>query len=449
MTRDENEAADAINDRSSTPLLHLGWLKKEDHKEDDADPLMLKFGDLCYHAAVLAGSGAGKSTVVGRIIEEILIKTKGRVVIVDTNGDFRQSHIVLEKGDTAWKKRNQEIDTRFWDRDEFEMRWRTISRIQFAPPSNSSEHAEWIFPPLINWGELPIDWQMDILGLDIGRHHDEIAALYEIQDFVAGEAEPVSPQSLMLHLDFLSRTSKVTEAQSALRARLNQRKSDIWKQKESELDLRSSFAAKIEQRPQLSIFDVPSIIDVTTRDILLSFLLKTIWKVALLDWEEASEGSSDKDQRTPTFIVIDEAHNFVPAEDPADPHALRISQSIQRIAAEGRKYGLFLILATQRPSKVRPGLLSECENLCLLRLRSPIERGLAVDTWALRDDNRHPRLSPLAKYNPGEGLLFGHWTGWNEIPFKTGRRRTKPTGGNLQDTWIPKVKFDPLDDTTG
>ena len=139
---------------------------------------------------------------------------------------------------------------------------------------------------------------------------------------------------------------------------------------------------------------------------------------------------------TPTFLVVDEAHNFVPAEDPVDPHARRISQSIQRIAAEGRKYGLFLLLATQRPSKVRPGLLSECENICLLRLRSPIERGLAVETWALHEDQKHPRLSPLAKFDPGYGLLCGYWAGWDEIPFEVGRRRTKATGGDLPETWI-------------
>jgi hypothetical protein len=134
-------------------------------------------------------------------------------------------------------------------------------------------------------------------------------------------------------------------------------------------------------------------------------------------------------------LVVDEAHNFVPADDPEDPHALRISQSIQRIAAEGRKYGFFLLLATQRPSKVRPGLLSECENICLLRLRSPIERGLAVDTWALGKEHKRTN-APLANLKQGEGLLCGSWADWKEIPFKGGGRRTRATGGNLSNGWI-------------
>jgi len=427
-------------DHSPTPLLHVGWLKKEDHKEENPDLFLLRFDDLCYHAAVLAGSGAGKSTVVGRIIEEIVIKTKGRVVIIDTNGDFRQSHLVLEKDHRVWTRGNQRIDDRFWNRDEFEESWNKIKRIQFAGPIKPPPDGA---GPLIDWGKLPIDWQMDILGVDIGRHHEEIAALYDMMERLKDESDPMSPERLKSELGSAKfhNPEELAQTLSALRARLiRANKLAIWKhKKEDERDLRSSFTSEIEERPQLSIFDVPSILDITTRNVLLSYLLNTLWEVALLDWEKASEKAVEHDKRTPIFIVIDEAHNFVPAEDPIDPHALRISQSIQRIAAEGRKYGLFLILATQRPSKVRPGLLSECENVCLLRLRSPIERGIAVDTWALRDDNRHPRLSPLAKYERGEGLLFGHWTRWNEISFEAGQRRTKPTGGDLPKTWISSI----------
>lgn len=432
-------------DKVSTPVLHLGKFL-EGQKDEKQNRLLLKFDDLCHHGAVLAGSGAGKSTTVGRIVEEILIKTRGRVVIIDTNGDFRKSHEVLEKEHKIWSEANQKIDDRLWDRDDFAKSWNEVTRIQFTRTANSLDQPEGVFPPRIRWSDLPIAWQMDILRMDIGRHHEEITELHRAGERIVNDL--ASPKRLIEELRHSARFPSSTEASkkaaSTLAARLTQADTlCIWQKNKEDLDLRSSFEKEIKDRHRLSIFDVPSIVEVEPRNILLSYLLKILWEIALLDWEKASEKVSEdpdkEDPRTPTFIVIDEAHNFVPAEDPTDPHALRISQSIQRIAAEGRKYGLFLLLATQRPSKVRPGLLSECENVCLLRLRSPIERGLAVDTWALRDDNRHPRLSPLAKYNKGEGLLFGHWTGWHEIPFKTGMRRTRPTGGDLPKTWIPSV----------
>ena len=42
-----------------------------------------------------------------------------------------------------------------------------------------------------------------------------------------------------------------------------------------------------------------------------------------------------------------------------------------QIAAEGRKYGLWLLLSTQRPSKVHINALSQCDNLALMRMSSP------------------------------------------------------------------------------
>lgn len=49
----------------------------------------------------------------------------------------------------------------------------------------------------------------------------------------------------------------------------------------------------------------------------------------------------------------------------------RLTERIVQIAAEGRKYGLWLLLSTQRPSKVHPNALSQCDNLALMRMSSP------------------------------------------------------------------------------
>ena len=49
----------------------------------------------------------------------------------------------------------------------------------------------------------------------------------------------------------------------------------------------------------------------------------------------------------------------------------RWSSGFIQIAAEGRKYGLWLLLSTQRPSKIHPQVLSQCDNLVLMRMNSP------------------------------------------------------------------------------
>ena len=66
------------------------------------------------------------------------------------------------------------------------------------------------------------------------------------------------------------------------------------------------------------------------------------------------------------FIVIDEAHNLAPTMPTSERSPEAVSQALVRIAMEGRKYGLFLIVVTQRPSRLNENLLSQCDSLCLM-----------------------------------------------------------------------------------
>jgi DNA helicase HerA-like ATPase len=69
------------------------------------------------------------------------------------------------------------------------------------------------------------------------------------------------------------------------------------------------------------------------------------------------------------FQVVDEAHNLLPKE--TDKLAAKaLLDQFRTIAAEGRKYGLFLILCTQRPDKIDELVISECENQAVMRLGS-------------------------------------------------------------------------------
>ncbi|MEM2936413.1 MAG: ATP-binding protein, partial [Candidatus Bathyarchaeia archaeon] len=56
----------------------------------------------------------------------------------------------------------------------------------------------------------------------------------------------------------------------------------------------------------------------------------------------------------PVFVIMEEAHKFIPAGD----HPTFSAPIVNKIAAEGRKFGVFLVLITQRPSKVHPDSLA-------------------------------------------------------------------------------------------
>lgn len=79
------------------------------------------------------------------------------------------------------------------------------------------------------------------------------------------------------------------------------------------------------------------------------------------------------------------------------------SSQIQ-IAAEGRKYGIWLLLSTQRPSKVHPQVLSQCDNLVLMRMNSP--RDLA-DLFGFAPQ---AMLQASPHFSQGELLVAGAFT---------------------------------------
>ena len=89
------------------------------------------------------------------------------------------------------------------------------------------------------------------------------------------------------------------------------------------------------------------------------------------------------------LIVIDEAHNVCPAR-PADALTALATEHAVRIAAEGRKFGLYLLVCTQRPQKVQENIISQCDNLVLMRMDS------AADPASTRRCSRSRRRAARA-----------------------------------------------------
>lgn len=112
----------------------------------------------------------------------------------------------------------------------------------------------------------------------------------------------------------------------------------------------------------------------------------------------------DKDSRHPLTIVCDEAHLYLPVRDSADAAEKRALESFERIAKEGRKYGVSLLVVSQRPSDVSRTILSQCNNFLVLRLtndqdQSVVKRLMPESMGGITD------ILPLLDL--GEALLLG------------------------------------------
>lgn len=109
-----------------------------------------------------------------------------------------------------------------------------------------------------------------------------------------------------------------------------------------------------------------------------------------------------EDARLPYLLVYEEAHVYVPRSGTAKFGSVR--RSIERIAKEGRKYGISLMIVSQRPSEISESIFSQCNNFVAMRLTNPadqqyVKRLLPDDLGAVTDS--------LPTLEQREALLIG------------------------------------------
>lgn len=115
---------------------------------------------------------------------------------------------------------------------------------------------------------------------------------------------------------------------------------------------------------------------------------------------ESKEAQYNND--IPLLLVYEEAHKYVPNSDMAKYRASR--DSIERIAKEGRKYGVSLLLASQRPSEISDTIFAQCSNYVAMRLTNPNDQACVRK---LLPDTLGDLINKLPSLKAGEGLLIG------------------------------------------
>jgi len=104
----------------------------------------------------------------------------------------------------------------------------------------------------------------------------------------------------------------------------------------------------------------------------------------------------------PFMIVCEEAHNYIPKEGGSEYYSSK--KSIERIAKEGRKYGLSLMVVSQRPSEVSTTVFAQCNNFVALRLTNVNDQNYVKN---LLPDNISSAADILPSLGLGEALVVG------------------------------------------
>ena len=321
-------------------------------------------------------SGSGKTYALGVVLEQLLANTDLPIVIFDPNADFVGLGELRDDAPDA-------AAAPLRDRDIRVLRANDTLRVRFR--------------------SLPVRLKAALLSIDPLDDREEYRALLDLADAFRDR----TPHELVAEL--------ITGEDAARRslglriANLGVLDWDLWAYD------RPSATEVVAERPHATVIDLGGYEHADQSLLVALSVLDDLWQ--------------HRDERRPVLLVIDEAHNLCSPElDSTLGRAVR--EQIVRIAAEGRKYGLWLLLSTQRPSKVHPGIISQCDNLALLKMTSPIDLAELQSVFGFAPTELLTR-SPL--FAQGQALFAGGFVPQPSI-VQMGNRLT-PEGGS--DVRVP------------
>ena len=393
------------------------------------------------HLAVIAQTGAGKSYTVGVILEKLL-QLGGTVVVFDPNSDY-----VLMRRDHTNRA------TAFANRvDVFRLPTTQAGRIPDEEIGGSKKFT-------MNFAALDVDEICAMCGISetstnirkaIQTAHDNLSGadysphifLQELQRLANGgdgmgpqsarDQMPRGPQSVNPAIGDAEEFSREFRHAAGAKANLDLDWEDLGRDdsagnKQSDnstkstspendgkpisLDAMSGAQKATKYIERLARVDVWGYDDVPMADLLRPMNLSVIDLAGVDNWiaefvvdkvlREAWSKAAGEGLPHPVFFVLEEAHNFVPGGQGARSQAANI---IKRISSEGRKFGLFLVLVTQRPYRIHQDTLSQCNSQIIMRLTNP------QDQQAIRTSSEsisEGLLADLPGLNVGEAVVLG------------------------------------------
>jgi uncharacterized protein len=332
--------------RPSRAVLDVGELALA-----DGVPLGLDAAGFGRHTFLCGQSGSGKTYSLGVLLEQLLLETNLRLVVLDPNSDYVRLAETRADADPA-------------------------ALARFAPLTESIAVRRGVGGPgaiRVRFRELSPALQAAVLRLDPLADREEYAELTALV-----EDESIRSLADLGHVD-----SKALK----LRARnLGVERFGIWPGPEGE-----SLLAELEdpEGPRCLVVDLGSLGTREEQALTAAAVLERLWR--------------RRAAREPIAIVIDEAHNVCPAERAGPITALGVEDAI-RIAGEGRKFGLYLIVVSQRPQKLHENVLSQCDNLVLMRMNSAADLALIGEVFSFVPPGLVDRATT---FRQGEALVAG------------------------------------------
>src|SRR5438105_563604 len=301
------------------------------------DPMLSK------HFAILGSTGTGKSTSVALILHRISqLSPEGHIVMIDPHGEYS----------AAFKNCGQlsNVDNPqlpYWLMN-FHDHWQVLLTTHGADRQRDADilakcllAARTKGKDVSQYGKVTVDSPIPYLLADLNTILvNEMGKLDRV-----GDTLPF--QRLKTKLDEIRAAPRYTfmfsgrigtDSMPALLAKL--------------------FRLPSQGRP-ISIVDVSGVPSEVT-SVVVSVLARMVFDYAIWSRTEAQR---------PLLLVCEEAHRYVPKDETSE-NGQAVRRILERIAKEGRKYGVSLGLITQRPSDLAEGVLSQCGTIVAMRLNN-------------------------------------------------------------------------------
>lgn len=306
------------------------------------------------HTAILGSTGSGKSATAAAIIHAISEHQPGKntdgnpkpwhphIVILDPHNEYSKAfptakRLVSDEGSLKlpyWLMNLQELIDLFIGKTEYQATSQT-NILKIALIEARKEGIEKIG---FTQGEIsvdaPVPFSLETL----------INKITEDMMTITAASKRDKHENILSKIELLKRDVRLNFLM------------ENWSNGLDEIrDIISQFASSTDTIKIVDLSGIPN--DVA--GIVSSTIARLLFMYKL--WETSEERKID-----PILLVCEEAHRYVPNRGEAEYSAAQ--DAVKRVAKEGRKYGLGLMLISQRPSEIEPTVLSQCNSWLVMRL---------------------------------------------------------------------------------
>lgn len=337
------------------------------------------------HIAILGSSGSGKSTTVASILQKVQMFENTHVIILDIHNEYAAAF--KDYGNLI---NITELEMPYWFMNFEEMREMFVDETE----NSAQSQIQMLKDLVLNAKKAKNPNLQSIITVDSPVFYDlnEVRAKFQFFDTerittTAGVREgPFFGQftRFLVRLD-----SKMTDKRYEFMFRPRK-----FKDSNALKDILNKLLG-IENKKQITVIDLSGVpFDIVNT--IVALLARCVFDFNFWNKNKAE---------FPVLMLFEEAHNYLP-QIPT-PYNRAARKIVERIAKEGRKYGVCCMIVSQRPSELSETILSQCNNFVILRLTNPNDQNFVKK---LVPDAFAGMFDILPAMRQGEALFIGDAT---------------------------------------